>query len=68
MINGFVLYLLALEVLAVAAPAAAQRSMSDRDLLNRQHSSGLSTEDRRRFDELKEEEAKYQADDLALRQ
>jgi hypothetical protein len=54
-------------VLAVATPAAAQRSMSVRDLLNRQHSSGLSTEDRKRFDELKEGEAKHEAEHEALR-
>jgi len=42
-----------LMLLVAAAPAAAQRSNSDRDLLNRQHSGGLSTEDRKRFDDLK---------------
>ena len=57
----------ALLVLAMSAPAAAQRSMSDRDLLNRQHSSGLSTEDRKRFDELKEGEARHQANKEARR-
>jgi hypothetical protein len=41
----------ALVGLAVAAPAGAQRSMSDHALRNRQHGSRLSTEDRRRFDE-----------------
>jgi hypothetical protein len=47
-------------LLAVAAPAAAQRSVSDRDLLNRPNGSGLSTEDRKRFDELKGGEQEQQ--------
>jgi hypothetical protein len=45
-----------LMLLVVAAPAAAQRSTSDRDLLNRPHSGGLSSEDRKRLDELKQGE------------
>ena len=48
----------ALVLLAAAAPAAAQRSTSDRDLSNRQHSGGLSGQDRNRFDELKADDAK----------
>lgn len=58
----------ALMLLAVAAPAAAQRSTSDRDLQNRPNSSGLSTEDRRRFEELKADDARNEAADRDLRQ
>jgi hypothetical protein len=46
--------------LIVAAPAIAQRSTSDRDLLNRPHSGGLSSEDRKRLDELKQGEQEEQ--------
>ena len=51
----------ALVLLAVAAPSAAQQTTSDRDLRNRQNSVGLSTEDRKRYDDLKEEDATYDA-------
>ena len=56
MMSRIVSCAVALMLLLVVAPPAAQRSNSDRDLLNRPHSGGLSTEDRKRFDELKEGE------------
>jgi len=56
----------ALLLLAVATPIAAQdsscgSSCSDRDLLNLPNSGGLSYEDRKRLDELKQEDATYDA-------
>jgi tetratricopeptide (TPR) repeat protein len=50
-----------LMLLAVAAPSTAQQTTSDRDLRNRQNGVGLSTEDRKRYDDLKEEDANYDA-------
>ncbi len=68
MLNRLLLSGSTLMLLAVTVPAAAQRSTSDRDLFNRQNSVGLSTEDRNRFDELKEREAKDVAAEMDLRQ
>lgn len=51
----------ALVLLALAATSAAQQTTSDRDLRNLPHSGGLSAEDRKRFDELKQEDATYDA-------
>ena len=51
----------ALMLLNPAAPVAAQQTTSDHDLRNRQHSGGLSGEDRKRFDALKQEDARYDA-------
>lgn len=56
MMSRIVSCVVALMLLLVAAPTAAQRSNSDRDLVNRPHSGGLCTEDRKRLDELKEGE------------
>jgi len=55
-----------LMLLAVATPVAAQdttcgNSCTDRDLRYLPNSAGLSTEDRKRYDELKEEDAQYAA-------
>lgn len=58
----------ALVLLVVAAPSAAQRATSDHDLLFRRDSVGLSTEDRQRFDELKEGEGQREAAKLARRE
>ena len=55
-----------LMLLAVATPVEAQdtscgSSCSDRDLRNLPHSGGLSTDDRKRYDDLKQEDAAYDA-------
>lgn len=47
----------ALMLLAVAAPAAAQTSIRDRDILNREHSGNLSAEERGRLDGIKASQA-----------
>lgn len=49
----------ALMLLVVAAPIAAQDSISDRDLLYRTHSGGLSPADRDRYDEIQKEDRKH---------
>lgn len=51
----------ALMLLTVASPAAAQPATSDRDLRNLPHSGGLFGDDLKRFDELKEEDARFAA-------
>jgi hypothetical protein len=51
----------ALMLLAVVAPAVAQQTTSDRDLRNRRDSVGLSTDDRKRYDDLKQEDAQFDA-------
>jgi hypothetical protein len=61
MLNRVISYGAALVLLAVAAPTAAQQTTSDRDLRNLPHSGGLSYEDGKRFDELKQEDAQYNA-------
>ena len=55
------LSVIALVLLAVAAPAAAQPTMSDRDLRNRPHSGGLSGDDRKRLDDLQADDARSNA-------
>jgi hypothetical protein len=61
----------ALMLLAVAAPAAAQTSIRDRDILNREHSGNLSSEERGQLDGMKAskaaEEAKQEAGMTAAR-
>ncbi len=47
----------ALILLAVAAPAAAQTSIRDRDILNREHSGNLSSEERGQLDGIKASKA-----------
>ncbi len=59
MLNRLISCGVALLLLAVAAPSAAQQTLSDRDLRNLPHSGGLSTEDRKRLDDLNEEDAQY---------
>jgi hypothetical protein len=61
----------ALMLLAVAAPAAAQASIRDRDILNREHSGNLSSEELGRLDGIKaskaEQDAKHEAGLTAAR-
>jgi hypothetical protein len=61
----------ALTLLAVAAPAAAQTSIRDRDILNREHSGNLSSEERGQLDGIKAskaaEDAKHEAGLTAAR-
>jgi hypothetical protein len=61
----------ALTLLAVAAPAAAQTSIRDRDILNREHSGNLSPEERGQLDGIKAskaaEDAKHEAGLTAAR-
>ena len=51
----------ALVLLAVATVSAAQQTTSDRDLRNLPHSGGLSADDRKRYDDLKQEDARFDA-------
>ena len=61
----------ALTLLVVVAPAAAQTSIRDRDILNREHSGNLSSEERGRLDGIKAsqgaEDAKHEAGLTAAR-
>ncbi len=61
----------ALVLLAVAAPAAAQTSIRDRDILSREHSGNLSSEERGQLDGIKAsqaaQDAKHEADVTAAR-
>ncbi len=61
----------ALVLLAVPAPAAAQTSIHDRDILSREHSGNLSAEERGQLDGIKAsqaaQDAKREADVTAAR-
>jgi hypothetical protein len=51
----------ALLLLVVAAPAAAQLTTNERDILNREHSGNLSLEERGRLDGIKASQAAQDA-------
>ncbi|MEQ1592906.1 MAG: hypothetical protein ABL892_11030 [Thiobacillaceae bacterium] len=55
--SRFISSVVALMLLAVAAPAAAQTSIRDRDILNREHSGNLSSEERGQLDGIKASKA-----------
>jgi len=57
MMNRLLSCAAALVLLVVAAPAAAQTSIRDRDILNREHSGNLSSEERGRLDGIKASKA-----------
>lgn len=57
MMNRRMLCAAALMLLVVVAPAAAQTSIRDRDILNREHSGNLSSEERGQLDGIKASKA-----------